>query len=77
MKDAELVNKYDKTKMCEIYDMWPDIAKKTFESKLEPIKIDVNKLIRLLFMKIQKFLSIKELIINKVGTNKRRIEGTK
>ena len=41
MKDVELVKKYDKTKMCEIYDIWPDIAKKTFESKLEPIKIDV------------------------------------
>ncbi len=41
MKDTEFIEKYDKTKMCDIYNIWPEIAEKTFASELEPIKLDI------------------------------------
>ena len=40
MKDVDLIEKFDKTKICEIYNSWPKIAKNTFESDLEPIEVD-------------------------------------
>ena len=36
MKDSKFLEKYDKSKMYEIYDMWPEIAKKTFQTNFKP-----------------------------------------
>jgi len=36
MKDSEFLEKYDKSKMYEIYDIWPEIAKKTFQINFKP-----------------------------------------
>ena len=39
MKEIELIEKFDQTKICEIYNSWPEIAENTFESNLKPIEI--------------------------------------
>jgi len=40
MKETKFLEKYDKTKICEIYNSWPEIAQKTFESDLKPVEFD-------------------------------------
>ena len=40
MKETKFIEKFDKTKICEIYNSWSEIAQNTFESDLKPIKID-------------------------------------
>ena len=39
MKEIELIEKFDRTRICEIYNSWPEIAKNIFESDLKPIQI--------------------------------------
>jgi len=34
-----LLNKYDKSSMCEIYDMWPDLAKKFFDMNHDSVDL--------------------------------------
>lgn len=41
-----MLQKYDKQGMYQIYDRWPQIAKKSFESELEPIDLkDIDHII--------------------------------
>ena len=39
MKETELIEKFDRTRICEIYNSWPEIAKNIFESDLKAIQI--------------------------------------
>jgi len=36
--NADTLNKFDSESMYKIYDKWPDIAKESFESKLNPVE---------------------------------------
>jgi glucose/mannose-6-phosphate isomerase len=40
MLDYSQIKKYDPVQMHKVYDRWPEIAKKAFESDLEPIHFD-------------------------------------
>ena len=40
MLDLPTIEKYDLQKMYKVYDKWPKIARKSFESNLEPIDFD-------------------------------------
>jgi len=38
--DINTLEKFDKNKMCQVYDEWPQIAREQYESDLEPIDFD-------------------------------------
>ena len=38
--DISTIEKYDSQKMYKIYDKWPEIARKSFESNQEPVNFD-------------------------------------
>ena len=40
MLDLSTIEKYDSQKMYKVYDKWPEIARKSFESNQEPVDFD-------------------------------------
>ena len=45
--DFELLNKLDKNGMCKVYDCWPEIARKSYES--DPISYDGKDISQIIF----------------------------
>lgn len=46
MNDSDFLQKYDNSKMYEIYDEWPEIAKNNFQTNFNPVKTnDVDHIV--------------------------------